>query len=852
MPSAAEPRAHALARSNAWRSRAPYLVGLGAACCALAAWALVPVRGAELTPALDVVLIDASESCRRVRPQWASDVKARLQRASQVAKERGHQLVVFGFGADVVRWFGPADAAEWAWKPEWGTPELRADATEVAAVLEAARRLASQEQSRAEVVLFGDGGWTGEDGHEARSRIEAEGGSFRFEVLSAASLPDASLTELRAPRELESGAPLSLVVEYDAGTPAPRRLEARVKLADDRGVRERTFPLDVAQAAARLDLGALGNGETRVEVKLAAEGDPIPENDAATALVRTREALSICVVASPAARAAAERLAQAWRALGLSATVEASAHGLPRLAGTDVLVSLDVNPSAFEKERVGPFLLSGGGWLCCGLGALGAELTSAPRKTAAQWLPLELDDGDEERDVLLVVDVSGSMSGPEFDSVRNAAIALGGAARPLDRVTLRLFTDQLSRPYELGFGGDRTRDEERARILMRLRPPGGPTDLVHTLEELVDEREASGRKALLFLLTDGRDESRRSGAAERARIAIERLGLARTRTVTLVSGADPDFEFLRNLEAPTKGAELRPVEGELATLLENELAEDWILPGPRALFEDSRGVALAADITAAFDFAALELGPCVAMALREGDLSLARERDGRPVLALRPVGDGLAATLATLPGELASPSFLRAPQAWVPLVRALGRGRAPVDEQPVLHWQGWSGFDLALGEAAGWRPKEFTRPRVEWVPEPGGLGQTAEPIELEVEPLSSPGRGLGTRWSLRWPELREPRDPTRGFLRVGLRERSIALDLPRFVPEEFRKAPQWRPAGVSMFREPPKGLGGEWAPREPNLGRWSLALGLLLLAFGTVLGGASAWRRRETGRTESS
>ncbi|MCY3001690.1 MAG: VWA domain-containing protein [Planctomycetota bacterium] len=835
-----------MARANAWRSRAPYLVGFGAACCAFAAWALTPVRGAELTPALDVVLIDASESCRRVRPQWARDVQARLAQAAEAARAKGHELAVFGFGADVVRWFGPAKAAQFVWEPAWAAPELRADATEVAAALEAARRLASQVQARADVVLYGDGGWTGEDGHEARSRIEAEGGSFQFELLSDAQLPDASLLELRAPRELESGAPLSIVVDYDAGTPRPKRLEARVKLADDRGTRERSFPLDSEQVAARLDLGPLGPGSTRIDVKLAAEGDPTPENDSATALVRTREALTICVVASPAVRGAAEQLAQTWRGLGLSASVEDSPAGLPRLSGTDVLVSLDVNPSAFEKERIEPFLNNGGGWLCCGLAALGNELTSAPRKTAAQWLPLELDDGDEERDVLLVVDVSGSMSGPEFDRVRNAAIALGGAARPLDRVTLRLFTDQLSRPYDLGFGGDRTRDEERARILMRLRPPGGPTDLVHTLEELVDEREASGRKALLFLLTDGRDESRRSGAAERARIAIERLGGARTRIVTLVSGADPDLQFLRNLDAPDKGAEVRTVEGDLAELLESELAEDWILPGPSPLFEDSRGQALAAEITAAFDFAALELGPCVAMALREGDLSLARERDGRPMLALRSVGDGLAATLATLPGELGSPSFVRAPQAWLPLVRALGRGRVPTDELPTLRWQGWAGFDLKLAEGARWRAKEFSRPRVEWVPERDASGGSAEPIPLEVEPISTAGRGQGTSWSLRWPELREPRDPTRGFLRVVLRERSLALDLPRFVPEEFRKAPQWRPGGVSMQGVSPASSTSHWTPRAPTLGTWSLVLGLAALALGTVLGGASAWRRRES------
>jgi hypothetical protein len=845
MPSARVRGERDLVRANPWRSRAPYLVGFGAACCAFAAWALVPVRGAELTPALEVVLIDASESCRRVRPQWAREVERRLSKAAEAASAKGHELAVFGFGADVVRWFGPAEAAEFAWEPAWAAPEMRADATEVAAALEAARRLASQVQARAEVVLYGDGGWTGEDGHEARSRIEAEGGSFRFELLSDAQLPDASLLELRAPRELESGAPLSIVVDYDAGTPRPKRLEARVKQSDGSGVRERTFPLDLTQAAARLDLGPVGAGETRVDVTLAAEGDPTPENNSATALVRTREALTLCVVASPAARATAEQLAQAWRTLGLSATVEASPAGLPRLSGTDVLVSLDINPSAFEKERLEPFLHNGGGWLCCGLGALGAELTSAPRKTAAQWLPLELDDEGEERDVLLVVDVSGSMSGPEFDRVRNAAIALGGAARPLDRVTLRLFTDVLSRPYDLGYGGDRTRDEERARILMRLRPPGGPTDLVHTLEELVDEREASGRKALLFLLTDGRDESRRSGAAERARIAIERLGQARTRTVTLVSGADPDFEFLRNLDAPEQGAELRPVAGDLTVLLESELAKDWILPGPRALFEDSRGVALAADITAAFDFAALELGPCVALALREGDLSLARERDGRPVLALRSVGEGFAATLATLPGELGSPSFLRAPQAWLPLVRALGRGRVPTDELPTLRWQGWAGFDLKLAEGARWRPKEFSRPRVEWVPERDASGSLSEPIPLEVEPVSTAGRGQGTWWSLHWPELREPRDPSRGFLRVGLRERSIALDLPRFVPEEFRKPPQWRPGGVSMQGVSPTAASSRWTPRKPTLGTWSLALGLLSLALGTVLGGASAWRRRE-------
>lgn len=819
-----------------WRRFAPLLVGAGALLCLLAAWAFAPVKSATAGETLEVVLVDASDSCRRTRPGWARNVERRLVERAARAREQGHSFAVFAFGADVVRWFGPARAEEFRFDPAWATTQMRTDATRTAEAVEAARRLAAQVQARAQVLLIGDDARSDEEDWQALARLEAEGGAFEFELVSPAELCDVALGEVRRPRELEAGAPLSLRIEYDVGEPRPAKLEAHALVVDARGERSLTFPLSTSAVAERLDFGPAAAGTTRITVTLAAAGDPIPENDSATVLVRTVRDLAVSLVATPQRRSAAEALARGWSALGLSVTLEADAAGLPRLQDTDVLVSLDLPPSSFDVERMEPFLRNGGGWICCGTAVLGNELVSAPRSTAAQWLPLELDDGDEERDVLLVVDVSGSMSGPEFDRVRNAAIQLGGAARPLDRVILRLFTDQLSRPYDLGFGGDRTRDDERARILMRLRPPGGPTDLVRTLEELVDEREASERKALLFLLTDGRDESRHSGAAERARIAIERLGAARTRTVTLVSGADPNFEFLRNLDAPESAAELVQADGELAPLLESELAEDWVLPGPRALFDDSQGAAPAAEIAAALDFAALELGPCVAMKLREGDLALARERDGRSVIALRSMGEGWTATLAISPGDAGSPSFVHAPQAWAPLVRAVGRGRAPSDEQPRLEWADVRTLQLSLAPGSRWRPKEFSRPRVEWVP-----GDGSEVFELSAEPANRPQGPGGTQWLVEWRDHEEMNVLGRGFLRVGLKDRVVAVDLPRWVPEEFRRS--LGPSITAFERARAAEREGRWQPREPRLGTWFLLLGLGLLSAGALLGGARGARR---------
>jgi Mg-chelatase subunit ChlD len=115
--------------------------------------------------------------------------------------------------------------------------------------------------------------------------------------------------------------------------------------------------------------------------------------------------------------------------------------------------------------------------------------------------------GTQAINVMLVIDVSGSMTGNKIREAREAAIvALDELQTGRDRIGIVEFYDEFNVVYPLTELTDRTREECRGRV-QGLSPRGGTSigpPTVHALQ-LFSQTEAEGTK-LLLVMTDGEDE----------------------------------------------------------------------------------------------------------------------------------------------------------------------------------------------------------------------------------------------------------------------------------------------------------------------------------------------------------
>ncbi len=792
-------------------------VALGALCCGVAGWALVESdAGAVRENGLRVALLDVSESVTRVRSDWTTWVVESLANEARAAQEAGEDFAVVAFAEEVVRWHGPADPAEYRFDRQWlaGAPERR-DSTDLAAALLAVERIA-QGSGRAPLVrLLGDGAYTGTEPTALLARLHVE-----LVPLPAPDRPDPWLRSVEAASELEPGAPLVVRVAWDAGGLAadvPLGLLVR-GLASG----ERRFALKASgDGVQRLELGPMEARHLELALLLERAGDPIPENNRASVRVRSRGALEVLVACPAEQQAVVRALADAWSAspgLGVRVAVAETLEVLD--PATDVLVTLDLDPRALRIEALAPFLERGGGWLAAGGGALLAGLDARDERGAARYLPCEPDDDGGERDVLLVVDASGSMDGEGFDAVRNAAVRLAQRLRARDRLSLHFFTDRLGEAHSLGNGAAEPDSQgERARALLGARRPSGPTDLPTVLEQLVEQREARGGRARIVLLTDGRDQRALPSVRGRLAVSIERLDEAGAQLAVLASGPQPDLELLSVFERPEFGCSLAPLGADLAASLERATDEGRWKERARSV----RSASGPAGASVRDLRAALAEAPGVARTLvlraRDGDELLLEDDDGAPMAAVRLAGSGTCAVLATLPGPDGSPLWQAEASSWLPLVRALGRGRSSAPEAPSAHWE--ADGTLRLGPFARAFAADLSARVV-------GVGENDE---LQLAPARSLAFPAGTVWDCDSPALR--RLGARVEVRSGGEVIGV-LPVPFRCPEEYlRPARSVRPSGAALTAR--SGFG----PRAGWVGAVALVLGVAFLSSGALLGGRS-------------
>jgi len=159
--------------------------------------------------------------------------------------------------------------------------------------------------------------------------------------------------------------------------------------------------------------------------------------------------------------------------------------------------------------------------------AVGANLVAhAPAGEPGYFMllitpPSARDEAHIPRDLTLVLDVSGSMSGVKIEQARDALNQVLAGLRPTDRFRLITFSSVVrSFRHEFVTAERETLDQARA-FLAGVRAEGS-TNVMDALREALEPPTRTGRLSLVVLLTDGKPTVGET-APERIAEAAERL-----------------------------------------------------------------------------------------------------------------------------------------------------------------------------------------------------------------------------------------------------------------------------------------------------------------------------------------
>jgi Ca-activated chloride channel family protein len=134
--------------------------------------------------------------------------------------------------------------------------------------------------------------------------------------------------------------------------------------------------------------------------------------------------------------------------------------------------------------------------------------------------PANGDETEIPRDVTLVLDVSGSMSGEKIEQAREALDQILAGLRPEDRFRLITFSS-IVRSYQTDWARADRRTLREARDYLAAARAEGSTNVMDALREALEPEVAEGRLSLVLFLTDGKptvgetDPERIAEAADR-------------------------------------------------------------------------------------------------------------------------------------------------------------------------------------------------------------------------------------------------------------------------------------------------------------------------------------------------
>jgi Ca-activated chloride channel family protein len=165
----------------------------------------------------------------------------------------------------------------------------------------------------------------------------------------------------------------------------------------------------------------------------------------------------------------------------------------------------------------------------------------------------------EPRDLTVVLDVSGSMSGEKMEQARSAVLGLLETLSPRDRFRLIAFSSRVRAESE-GWRPAGPADLSEASAWVEALQADGGTDIGGALDEALAAESPAGRLPLVVFLTDGlptvgeRDGRRIADRVESAR--------GRTRIFAFGVGYDVDTRLLDELSAAARGTTTYVEPGE--------------------------------------------------------------------------------------------------------------------------------------------------------------------------------------------------------------------------------------------------------------------------------------------------
>jgi Ca-activated chloride channel family protein len=166
--------------------------------------------------------------------------------------------------------------------------------------------------------------------------------------------------------------------------------------------------------------------------------------------------------------------------------------------------------------------------------------------------PAQAEDAGDvlPRDLTLVVDVSGSMSGDKIAQARAALRQALGTLRPADRFRLVAFSTRVT-PFRDGFAPATADNLEAARRWVDALNADGGTNIYGALEAALGQGTPSERLPIVVFVTDGQPSVGEQAPDRIATMAGGRIG--RARVFTFGVGADVNTYLLDRLAQEGRG-----------------------------------------------------------------------------------------------------------------------------------------------------------------------------------------------------------------------------------------------------------------------------------------------------------
>jgi Ca-activated chloride channel family protein len=189
-------------------------------------------------------------------------------------------------------------------------------------------------------------------------------------------------------------------------------------------------------------------------------------------------------------------------------------------------------------------------------------LLAPPHDEAGQAVP---------RDLSLVVDISGSMSGEKLDQAKEAMTQALGTLRPADRFRLVAFSSRI-RHFRQGFTPATAANLRQARNFVRNLTATGGTNIAGALDAVLGSAVAEDRLPIIVFMTDGLPSVGEREPNRIAEAASSRIGRARIFTVGV--GHDVNTYLLDRLAVEGRGsAEYVAPDADVETAVGNLLSK---------------------------------------------------------------------------------------------------------------------------------------------------------------------------------------------------------------------------------------------------------------------------------------